>query len=522
MKTFAAIAIGSTETEMRVYELSPKKGMKVIDRLSSRINLGADAYKDNKLDLEQVNTLCDTLNDFRVAMEGYKVDGYQCVAMSALRELRFELITKDYIEKRTGLKIQIISNSEQRFIDYKSIASESDSFEKIIQNGTAIVDIGGNSTQISVFDKDKLMTTANIPMGKVNTRGKYEPYAKNTSHYESMVRELMDHELTGFGKLYQKDRVIRNLIVMDADLLELLRHISESALEKMDRYRENENVFHVDMETFQHIYSVNIRLTPDEISRKYKVSADTSILVIQSMIFTRCLAEKLAVQELWMIDTSICDGMCYDYGIRTKQIRSKHNFEEDIIAASQNIARRYKSNPAHIKNLEELALGIFDKIRKISGMGPRERLLLQISVILHNCGKYISLTNVSDCAYNIIMATEIIGLSHAERQIIANVVRFNTAEFIYYDELAAYSDVSREEYLIIAKLTAILRVANALDRGHIQKFHGASIGLKNNTLTISIATAADITLEKISLEERADFFEEVFNIHPLINQKKKL
>ena len=111
MKTFAAIAIGSVETEMRIYELSPKKGMKEIDRLASRLNLGADAYRDNKLDVDQVEELCRILNEFRVTMLGYKVDAYQCVATSALRELRSSMITKDHIEKQTGLKIRITSRS---------------------------------------------------------------------------------------------------------------------------------------------------------------------------------------------------------------------------------------------------------------------------------------------------------------------------------------------------------------------------------------------------------------------------
>lgn len=64
---------------------------------------------------------------------------------------------------------------------------------------------------------------------------------------------------------------------------------------------------------------------------------------------------------------------------------------------------------------------------------------MQISVILHNCGKFISLEDVSDCAFNIIMATEIIGLSHSEREMIAYTVKFNTSPFVYYTELAEKS-----------------------------------------------------------------------------------
>lgn len=175
-----------------------------------------------------------------------------------------------------------------------------------------------------------------------------------------------------------------------------------------------------------------------------------------------------------------------------------------------------------MKNMEELTLQIFDKMKKIHGLGQRERLLLQISAILHNCGKFISLTNVAECAYNIIMATEIIGLSHVERQIIANVVKFNTLDFCYYDELASNSSVSREEYLVIAKLTAILRLANALDRSHRQKFKNAVITLRDEKLVIAVESQEDLTLEKGTLAEKADFFEEVFNIHPVVKQRKKM
>ena len=511
VKLYAAIVIGSMETEMKIYELSSRKGMKVVDCVSTRIHLGVDAYSKGRLDVEKVEELCRVLKDFKRIMEGYKVDACHICGTSALREIRSTLITKDYIEKQTGLQIDILSNSEQRFLDYKSIASESDSFESIIGSGTAIVDIGGNSMQISVFDKDKLITTQNIRMGKVSTREKFLPLAKNSAHFEKLMMELMDHELNGFGKLYQKDRQINNLIVIDSDLLELLKKEDNGS-----------SILVVGKEEFMDVYRRIVYLSPDEITQQFALSADSAAFVVPSMIFSRCLLDKLGAEKIWLPRMSTTDGMCYDYAVNNKIIRSRHNFDEDIIAASRNIAKRYNSNQAHVKNMEELTLQIFDKMKKIHGLGQRERLLLQISAILHNCGKFISLTNVAECAYNIIMATEIIGLSHAERQIIANVVKFNTLDFCYYDELASNSSVSREEYLVIAKLTAILRLANALDRSHRQKFKNAVITLRDEKLVIAVESQEDLTLEKGTLAEKADFFEEVFNIHPVVKQRKKM
>ena len=520
LKTYAAILIGSVETEMRIYEFSARRGMKEIDCIGRRINLATSAYSKGMLDMDKVEELCAVLKDFKTTMDMYHVDGYDACGTSALRETRSSLLMCDYIEKQTGLKIRILSNSEQRFLDYKSIACESDSFDKIIQSGTAIVDIGGNSMQISVFDKDKLITTQNIRMGKVSVNQQYRPVSKNNAHFEAVVTELLEHELTGFGKLYQKERQIKNLIVVDNDLLEFYQKYREKSAQNGAETGVPASL-QITAEQMDKTIEGILSMRTEDISWRYGISEDSAQLVLPSLIFCRSMLKRMEAEVLWLMDVSICDGLCYDFGIKNKLISRTHNFEEDIIAASRSIAKRYKSNQAHLRNMEEISLGIFTKTKKIHGMGQREKLLLQIAVILHNCGKYISLTNVADCAYNIVMATEIIGLSHAERQIIANVVKYNTAPFCYYDEMARASDVTRREYLVIAKLTAILRLANALDRSHKQKFAGVNIILRDNTLEFHIETREDLTLEKITLKERAEFFEEVFNIRPVIKQKKK-
>ena len=146
-----------------------------------------------------------------------------------------------------------------------------------------------------------------------------------------------------------------------------------------------------------------------------------------------------------------------------------------------------------LRGTTDLALAIFDSMKKVHGMGDRERLLLQIAVQLHDCGKYISMGDVAECSYQIIMATEIIGLSTEERQIIANAVRHNTTEFVYYSEIAGEVGMDRSVYLLIAKLTAILRIANAMDRSHYQKVKNMKAMLKDRTLLLTVDSEQDIS-----------------------------
>ena len=178
-------------------------------------------------------------------------------------------------------------------------------------------------------------------------------------------------------------------------------------------------------------------------------------------------------------------------------------------------------NKDRSETLEKIALTIFDSMKKVHGLGRRERLLLRIATLLHDCGKYISLVNLGECSYNIIMSTEIIGLSHMEREIVANVVKYNHMEFAYYEVLGQDSTIDKEAYLTIAKLTAILKIANGLDRSHKEKFRNIKTSLRGEELLIFADANVDITLERGMFGKRADFFEEVYSVRPVIVQRDR-
>ena len=240
-------------------------------------------------------------------------------------------------------------------------------------------------------------------------------------------------------------------------------------------------------------------------------------------VLVKCILDVTKAENLWAPGITLCDGIAYEYAENKNYIKSPHDFEQDIIACAQNISKRYMGSRSRRETLQKIALTIFDSTKELHGLGEREKLLLQIATILHDCGKYISLVYLGDCSYNIIMSTEIIGLSHVERAIVANVVRFNHESFEYYNNKSKFFDgLSREDYLRIAKLTAIIRVANGLDRTHKQKFKDVTVELKERELVINVDTAADITLEKGLFTNRAGFFEEVFGVKPVIRQKKML
>ena len=190
--------------------------------------------------------------------------------------------------------------------------------------------------------------------------------------------------------------------------------------------------------------------------------------------------------------------------------------------AAKNIGKRYAVNRPHILNMEMTSTAIFDAMKRVYGLGARERLLLRIAVMLHDVGKYISMNAVAESSYNIIMSNEIIGLSHEERETIALIARYNTKELPSFEELAQEINIDERQYLLVAELTAVLRYANALDRSHMQKIQTVRAVLREQELRLTLEVNRDFTLEQGLLEDKADFFYEVFSVKPVLKIRRQI
>ncbi len=164
-EVFAAIDVGSYEIALKIFELSMDRGVYELDHIRHRMDIGSETYASGHISTAHVDEMIRILSEYRKIMKSYGVTHYQAYGTSAMRETSDILIVRDLIEQRTGIHIEILSNSEQRFLDYKSIALKYDQFEAIISRPTAIVDIGGGSIQISLFEKDTLVATQNLKMG---------------------------------------------------------------------------------------------------------------------------------------------------------------------------------------------------------------------------------------------------------------------------------------------------------------------------------------------------------------------
>ena len=121
--TFAAIYVGSYEVSLKITEISTKRKIREIDLIRSRIGIGRNIYKHKKVETEVMEELCEILSEYEEIMKSYRVDAYRVYAGAFLKDAGNVLFVLEQIRIRTGLTLQILSNSERRFIGYQSVAA---------------------------------------------------------------------------------------------------------------------------------------------------------------------------------------------------------------------------------------------------------------------------------------------------------------------------------------------------------------------------------------------------------------
>ncbi len=510
LQMMAAIDVGSSEVAMKVYQISQRTGIKEIDYIRSIVELGADTYKTGKLSYEAVDELCKVLNGFVLKMKEYQITEYVAYATSAVLEAANKDLVLDEIERVTGLKVHAIGNAQRRFLILESLAATVSKFETLVNEGATVIDLSSGSLQVSVYEKGSLLVTQNLILGSLRIREILADVELQTTSFDELLQDYINKELRTLQRMIIKDQKTKNVIIIGDEIATVLNAVNAS--KNRESFTANQ---------FTKFYNKLMRSEVDDISKKYNIPYETATVLKPSIIIFKELVDMLDGQTVWASDVGLCDGILADYLRERKLIRAEHDFTEDIFSAAEYLAEHYMSDLNHVHAVSDVAMAIFDSMKRYTGLGTRDRMLLRVCAILHDCGKYVDMVHGKDNAFFLIMNSEIMGISDEEKMIIANAVKYNASSSIpRKTELETY--LKNEDYVRMLKISAILRIANCLDHTHQQKIGRIRPTIKGRELRISTDSIYDITLEQTVIEMRAPFFKEIFGLTPVLRQKRRI
>ena len=294
---FAAINIGSYELMLKIYELTSRKKVRVLNNIRYVMELGRETYTEQKISFETIEKMCDVLEGFTKIFEEYQIHDYEAYATSGIREAENAEIILDRIKVRTGLNVKIISNSEQRLLAYKALTMYPEEFEAFSKGNTAIVDVGAGSIQISILDKKNIASTQNIKIGSMRIRELLLNLSENMSHFDILLDELINNDLQTFKRMFIKDKAIDNIIATGEQITLFTKNKDTGEFNRL-----------MTTEDFMGRYKMLGSKSHAEIARELQVTREqATILIPCARIYGRFI-EVVGSKKLWVPGTDICES----------------------------------------------------------------------------------------------------------------------------------------------------------------------------------------------------------------------
>lgn len=186
----------------------------------------------------------------------------------------------------------------------------------------------------------------------------------------------------------------------------------------------------------------------------------------------------------------------------------------DALGCARLLAATFRCSQPHSEKVAAAAEKIFDKMKKFHGLGSSKRFLLELAAILHECGYYIHPKLYSVGIFQLLKNMDLYGVAEEELEILAAV-------FLSLEEELSPGAAGRPQKLVVSKLSAIFRLADALDYSQKQKLKNLKVRLDKNRLVLSVESLEDAALEQWAFRQAVPFFEDVFGVRPNLSYGRR-
>ena len=194
----AVIEIGSTGIRLMICELSPQGSWETADFSEQPVSLGRDVFTNGTVSRDTLLQCLRILNRFREQIAGWKIDNEHItvIATSALREARNRDTIVDRIQVKTGFNIRVVNGIEEnRFIYLAVLEVLRRDAPRIQRQNTVILEIGGGSTEIMLFEQGKMAAVHSLRLGTVII----EHYIKSVTGTRHDARRFLEDFIKNAG-----------------------------------------------------------------------------------------------------------------------------------------------------------------------------------------------------------------------------------------------------------------------------------------------------------------------------------
>ena len=482
----AAIDIGTNSIHMIVVQVRPDLSFEVIDREKDMVRLGAGGLDGRSLTPTAMSAALQTLAKFRRLAESNKVDEIVAAATSATREAENGGDFIAEVARQTGIRIRVISGTEEARLIHLAACYGVD-----VGGKTAVViDIGGGSVEVTLGTATHLSVGKSFKVGVIRLTERFVKTDPLSDHDERRLTKHLNKEMgahldqiaaAGYDRVIGTSGTILSLgalALADGDVApdELRnRRVSAKALRRLRK-----RLVAADLEERLHF--------PGMDPRRADLSVAGSVLI-------DTILRRLGAEDLTLCDLALREGLVLDYIHRNSaRIRKVERYPDVRRRSIIELGERCGYWSEHAQQVARLALSIFDQTRSVHGLGDREREWLEYAALLHDIGVHISYDRHHRHSYYLIKNGDLRGFDPQEIEVLGLVARYHRQATPKRSH-EGYGDLNGTLRSTVRVLSAIVRLAEGLDRSHAQAVAGIDLFPRGDDYIARLRSSGDAELE---------------------------
>lgn len=501
MSKIAVIDIGTNSIHMVLAEVLPDFTYKILDRFKDMTRLGDGAFTTQRLSGEAMTRGLGVIGRLVTLARNKGYDRIIAVATSAVREAKNGGDFIDLVAEKTKLKVRVVSGPEEARLIFLGIKNSVPMTEQPV----LAVDVGGGSVELMVGNRDQMLHAKSLKLGAIRLA---DQFLKRTPPSQGMLRtleSLIDEQLNKALDSFKTKRF---------DALIATSGMAGNLAEVIHLRRTQRPLAQLNLATISLKDVKDVEQTLQQSTIKERLSipgldpkrVDT---LFPSTIVLRRLMELSGRDELILCDKAIREGVIYDFIVRHRErIKAETEIPDLRRRNVLALARRCQAPEVHSLHVASLALKLFDHTKRLHKLGSTQREWLEFAAILHDIGYLINERQHHKHAYYLITNSELGGLSGEEIQIVANVARYHRRA-VPHAKHGGFDDLTPKSQRIVRILSALLRIADGLDRTHFSVVRTVDVKI-GRTVIITAHVVGDAQLEIWAAQGRADLFEKAF------------
>ena len=505
--TIAAIDIGANMIRMTIAQVEPDSSYEILEQLNRGIRLGQDTFCSNRISADSMRGAVAIFRDFKRLIDHYQVRQIRCVATTAVREAINADTFLDRIFMASGIQVEILDPSEESHLILTAVLNTTKNQERVKTGKVLIAEVGGGNTLLTVLNDGKLVNSICVNTGTIRLRERYFSPDIEPGQYVQRIESHVENTMFSTEGTLHLDG-INTFIVVGGDAKYILSRL---------KILEQDNDFTaLPRKKFEQLFGILTRKSEFDLTRDFQIPSDNAQRLIPASIIYRYLFRLTKLDALWVSPTAMRDGLVLSMAWNIAGLEDK-TFSDSVIDSARALGEKYLVDLNHSCQIADLSTRLYDMFTDLHGLKPRHRLILYVAALLHEAGFFLNSRAHHKHSYYLIANSDIFGLSRPEIEIVAQVARYyrKSAPKVTHE---TYMALPREQRVIVSKLAAFLRVADAITQGSSDKLN-VDLVRDNDDLHIVCPSGVDPALTRRNLAYQGKLFEDIYGVRLLLDER---